>query len=199
MFRGILLLILLFSLLMRAQSLPELVLGPNPEVAVHGSSNVASFSCIAKQVRLDAPIYGSKRGTRVVFDGPPMRIPVRELNCGNPLMNRDLCATLNADRHPEVLFFLESIEFQWLARLRRDGYCNIKVVLAGVARTYRIPFRYALTDRALVLTGTLPLAFSEFNLEPPRKMAGAISVYDRLEVRFNLPFAPATSAVSAAP
>lgn len=173
-----------------AQHVPDFVLATSASVHVFGSSNVADFRCDATKILLNGPLYADRNGTYVTFQGPPMRVAVRELACGNPMLNRDVCQTLREDRFPEIHFELESIEFQRLPRIKRDGYCKIHVELAGLRRSYRVPFRYNLTDRALVLSGVVPLTFSEFNLVPPRKMAGAVTVSDELRVQFNLPFEP---------
>ncbi len=173
-----------------AQHVPDFVLANSASVHVFGSSNIADFRCDATNILLNGPLYADRNGTLVLFQGPPMRIAVRELSCGNPMLNRDVCQTLRVERFPEIQFELESIEFQRLPRIKRDGYCKLHVVLAGQRRSYRVPFRYTLTDRALVLSGVVPLTFSEFNLVPPRKMAGAVAVSDELRVQFNLPFEP---------
>lgn len=166
-------------------------LEPSSSVVVRGTSNVTGYTCSSSQVlsagALSAVVHAESG--LVSFSGPGMQVPVNSIDCGNAIMNRDLRNTLKVKTHPTVNFYLNHVKFQ-PGMGRSDGMCSIWVEVAGRKKMMEVPFRYELTDRALVLKGSAPLGFALFGLEPPQRAGGLIAVADKFNVDFNLVFAP---------
>lgn len=173
-----------------AQNATQFVLGSNARIDIYGSSNVAEFRCGTSQVVLKSPLWAYKTPRKLEFSDQEMRVPVKELSCGNYWMNKDVCATLRADEFPEISFELIQLVYQRPSKQKQDGWCSVRVVLAGVERTVKAPFRYDLTEYEFILRGTLPIKFSDFKLVAPQKMGGTVIVRDELLVHFELPFVP---------
>ena len=165
--------------------------GPGSSLVVRGTSNVAGFSCSSSQVlnqgALTAVVHDASG--LVSFSGPGMRVPVQSIDCGNALMNKDLRSTLRSKEYPFVVFYLNHVKFQ-PGRGASDGLCSILVEVAGKKKLMEVPFRYELTDRALVLKGSVPLGFGLFGLTPPERAGGLIAVAEKFTVDFHLLFVP---------
>ena len=58
------------------------------------------------------------------------------------------------------------------------------VTLHAVVRTFEIPARISVDEHALRAKGTFSILQSEFGIEPHKALGGALSVRDRLELRF---------------
>lgn len=118
-----------------------------------------------------------------------MEVEVSSIDCGNALMNKDLRATLNENQFPTIRFHLQVLKFT-PGSTRSDGKCTLLVEVAGKKRQVEVPFRYALTNQAMELKGTVPLGFGQFGLVPPERAGGLISVAEQFSVDFSLRFLP---------
>jgi hypothetical protein len=63
----------------------------------------------------------------------------------------------------------------------------VDITLAGVTKRYTIQFSVVRSNQnSIFLKGTHPVAFSDFDLDAPEKLAGLIKVREVLNVEFNL-------------
>lgn len=195
-----------------------LVVGPGSEVWLRGTSNVAHWDCHGERFagslqlqagreELEAILRHLQRsaaaGERAVRDlpdlDPEMRleIPVRTLDCGNRVMERDLRQTLRADEHPSVVFVYRSVsqaqvfsepETPTLYRLRVLGELH----LAGASRPVALDVSGVREgEERFRVYGRLALAMTDFGLSPPVALFGLIRARDELEVAVTLVFEPA--------
>lgn len=106
-------------------------------------------------------------------------------DCHNAIMTNDLVKTIKAHEYPEI-----GIRF---IGLQQDHYNtdllsgDVKITLAGKSKTYRISC--LIKDESAQrkhLEGSCIFRFSDFDLEPPSKLLGAIRVKDTMSVDFHL-------------
>jgi hypothetical protein len=166
-------------------------MGQGSTVAVRGTSNISGFTCRSTAVVAQGAIWASVQESPglVAFSGAPMQVVVSSIDCGNALMNKDLRSTLKEKNYPTIRFFLQVLKFL-PGSTRSDGKCMLLVEVAGKKRQVEVPFTYELTNQAMVLKGTVPLAFSHFGLVPPERAGGLISVAEQFSVDFSLRFVP---------
>jgi hypothetical protein len=166
-------------------------MGQGSTVAVRGTSNVSGFTCRSTAVVAQGAIWASVQESPalVAFSGAPMQVVVSSIDCGNALMNKDLRSTLKEKNYPAIRFFLQVLKFL-PGSTRSDGKCMLLVEVAGKKRQVEVPFTYELTNQAMVLKGTVPLAFSQFGLVPPERAGGLITVSEQFSVDFSLRFVP---------
>jgi polyisoprenoid-binding protein YceI len=103
-------------------------------------------------------------------------------------MDKDAYKALNSDKYPEISFASS------YANIRPNGTNSYltrakgKLTIAGVSKDIWI-FGVATVnpaDMTVQATGSAKLKMSEFNVEPPRFMFGAVKTGDEVTVKFNL-------------
>ena len=160
---------------------------------VAGKSNVNEFNCsIAGYYQPDTISYTEDDNGRAVRLNGCLEIEVFRFDCHNKMITNDLRKTLKAEDHPTLIIRFVSLErtpsFQNITQ-RMKGW--VEVELAGVRKTFQINYQFARkSNDTYLLNGSQVFCFSDFNLVPPRKLAGAIKIKDEFSVDFSLRLIP---------
>lgn len=168
---------------------------PSGTLTVAGDSNVRSWTCstttfggsleLADQDALTPDRLGE------AVRSLDIRIPVARLDCNNNTMNDHMWDALERDRHPEI-------------RYRMTGYTVIptssetavvdlrgELTIAGTTRPHAVRLSArTLEEGAIRVLGDSPIRMTEFGVEPPRAMLGALRVRDDVMVRIDLRLDP---------
>jgi hypothetical protein len=156
-----------------------------------GDTNVKGFTCQCEQKFEPLSYQMEQRGeSNYQFSATHMRIPIRSLNCGNRMMNRDLFAVLKADQYPNIV--IEPLSFD-IPQLPTDTHtwveltAKTRVSLAGVTKAIVLPVKICrLSDERWKIRSYKTLCMHDFGIDPPTAMAGLIKVRDEIDIHFDL-------------
>ena len=139
------------------------------------------------------------QGSGFSIPGMALIVPVRELDCDNRRINRDMRNTMRADEHPEIRLEVHRIDLvpessstfthqddsEQLASPEMEVHGIM--TLAGVSQSITIRVRGWL-DEALRLhgTGILDVKMTDFGMVPPTALFGLIKAHDDIRIRFHL-------------
>lgn len=160
---------------------------------VAGKSNVNEFTCnIAGYYQPDTLSYTEDDNGKAVRLNGCLEIDVFRFDCHNKMITQDLRKTLKAENYPTLIIRFVSLErtpsFQNITQ-KMKGW--VEVELAGVRKTFQINYEFVRkSNDTYVLNGSRVFCFSDFNLAPPRKLAGAIKIKDEFSVDFSLRLLP---------
>ncbi len=106
-------------------------------------------------------------------------------DCHNSMMTRDFAKTVKANEFPEI-----SIRFIGLKEnpsRKNVLFGKVEITLAGEARIYTVScIVKEESEKSKHLKGTRTFYFSDFGLQPPQKLFGAVKVKDAVSVDFHL-------------
>lgn len=160
----------------------------NSHLNVQGSSNVNRFTCSIKSIgACDTLTVNSSNGGGVALKGC-IKMDVMSFDCHNGLIQRDLRKTLKAEEYPKMnIRFLSLKKMPTLTRQPENITGWVEVELAGAKKVMEINYAFQ-TNAAgqILLNGGKKFCFSDFNLEPPRKVAGLVKIRDEFDVQFQL-------------
>lgn len=189
----------------RGQSVAELPVGDDSQVWIEGTTNVNSWSCSATAV--DATI-----AVEVAFKEDPdfprylksvqVRVPVSALKCGHAPMERSLRHALKADdasgsRYITAIFEAvrggsdaqNALTVSTVGALAIAGQENAVKMDVGTTR---------LPDGTIEARGTVPILMSDFGIQPPTALFGAVRASNRVIVKFAMRLGPEVVAAMAA-
>jgi hypothetical protein len=164
------------------------VVDARSELIIRGSSNVNDFLCRTDcyQIQDTLQFVLRENDCEIQFSQKAMHVPLVSFNCGNELITKDFRDALNANRHPLLSIRFLSLD-QKITTIRSGAVSGlVEISLAGASRTYPVIYSISGNGNALTLSGTRTVCFSDFNLQPPRKMMGLIRVQDEVDVEFQL-------------
>jgi hypothetical protein len=156
---------------------------------VAGRSNVNEFFCDINGYYKPDTIHCSSSGNegQARLSGS-LELDVFKFNCHSRLITNDLRKTLQANTYPRMTIRFLSLEH--VPDFQSDVQCmngSVEVEIAGVVKKFMIPYEYYKTSSSVfLLNGTKTICFSDFNLKPPRKLAGMIQIKDEFVVDFRL-------------
>jgi polyisoprenoid-binding protein YceI len=165
---------------------PRYVVTGGSSFRIDGTSTVGRYSCSAARVdgRADVPPNGAEQATAEVTVG------VGSFDCGNSRMNRDFRDALRQQEHPSIRFTLDDARVigteprpgAWVP-VRARG----RLSLAGVERRIDIRAQGRRAGHgAVTLRGEHPMRMTDFQVDPPTGLLGAVRAHDAVVVRFEL-------------
>jgi hypothetical protein len=116
-----------------------------------------------------------------------LNIDVKNFDCKNILMTKQLRKTLKEDQYPCIQVRFLSLKENPLASSKKSFIKGVvELTIAGVGKRFEIDYALAKDKKMLVLTGAHPILFSDFKLEPPKKLGKIIQAKDQLIITFLL-------------
>jgi hypothetical protein len=166
------------------------VLTKECSLKVGGSTNLNKFSCvIVKDNRPDTlTVYNQYANIPIRISGSIV-MDVERFDCRNTLMTRDLRRALKVKAFPKLIISFINLSWNPIKNTDRAGPVkgSLTIQLAGVTKRFEVDYRLIPGDTTLfTLVGSRQVAFSDFNLIPPKKLGGMIQADNELDVEFNL-------------
>jgi len=123
-----------------------------------------------------------------------LQINIGDFNCRNNAMTYEFKKTLRYREYPQMQIVFLSLDKMPAFNNNGEivkGFVNVD--LAGQTKRFEISYTSSRTASGdLQLVGSRTFCFSDFGLQPPRKLGGLIRVSDELNVRFHLCLRPST-------
>ena len=158
---------------------------------IAGRTNVNSFACAVNQYMRPDTITcindNDQHNAGITLKGS-LLIDVNAFDCRNQPMTSELKKTLKQPQYPYLKITFLSLEKMPCLQVHNEsmkGYVNIE--MAGVCKRFEINYElFAKSDACMELIGCRTFCFSDFGLEPPKKMGGLIRVNNEIDVQFHL-------------
>lgn len=162
---------------------------------LHGGSTLRSWNCGTGDLRFQFEAGEGDLTLDSLADAVAslvLRVPTAALDCDNDRQTGHMWEALETREFPWVVFRMTSYE---LAEADGDG--DVRLVLSGTleileeVRDVEVSVDGRMEDGGLRITGTHELDMTEWGVEPPRLMLGAIRVHDQVQVHIDVHLAPA--------
>ncbi len=166
-----LIIILLLSFSSFTPNVDDFILLNSKTFSVKGSTSIGKYDCDYKTETRDTLFLNQKKGISY-------KIPVKKFGCGNFLLTGDFRKTLKEKQYPWVFIDVSDV--------RKDGQLykyNLRLDLAGKVKHFQ---NLNLKREKTGLKGEIELKFSDFDLEPPKKLGGAIKVKEEISLTIDL-------------
>ena len=161
-------------------------------LVIHGKTNVNKFDCKLNQQLDEETLRVTSEVTdlKLDFDGLVLKFRIGEFDCGHEIMNKDFRAILKSERYPFLFLKINDIYIKEETSLmeKLDVKSFVTISLAGVERTKIIEEATVINhdDELVTFIGSKVLKMTDFNINPPTKFLGLVSVEDALEVSFEI-------------
>jgi len=170
---------------------PAWVIEKSSSLNIQGSSNITDFTCeVTEYARRDTLVYiKDDQHRKLRFLRSELSVDINRFDCHKPYITADFRHILKAKENPCLKIRLVSLDdlIPNVAEQHVNG--TTEIILAGVDKRIEVDFTCRnLGGNRLELIGQKDLHFSDFNLEPPRKLAGLIRINEDIRVNFRLVF-----------
>ena len=166
------------------------VIQKNCFLKVSGKTNVNRFNCVINSyAKPDTLTYfGSSTGPLKLSGS--VQLDIKDFDCYDQIMTKDLRKTLKYKEYPKMIIHFISLKRYPKFREKPDAVTGfVAIELAGITKHFEVNYLFRSDGpAAATLVGTRKINFSDFNLEPPRKLGGVIRAGNELHVEFDLKF-----------
>ncbi len=156
------------------------------KLEILGSTNINEFHCLSMDYE------GKDIMKEVVESGEPalygeIIMKSTGFDCRNSMMTKDFAKTVKADAFPEIKIRFIGLSADANGDSNRELSGKVAIDLAGKLKTYTVSCSIIEENSyRKYIEGNRIIRFSDFNLQPPKKLFGAVNVRDSLNVNFQL-------------
>jgi len=181
----VLIMLVSFSLTLSAQERFSLN-GEKSKLIIKGTSTVHDWEMEANNLKSHMLI--NKESGGLVINQVSFVCPAEKILSDNSIMDSKTHNAIKAEKHPEITFKMKSIE-----NLNTNGNVFTGEIagllsIAGTTKTVKIRFQGNILANAISVKGEVPLKLSDFNIEPPTAMLGALKTGNEIKVNYDFWF-----------
>lgn len=128
---------------------------------------------------------------RVIQDGTDLSsvsfsCKAKDLISDNSIMNSKTQDALKSKKYPIITFVSKDIHSVNINENLINGKAAGTLFIAGESQSIEIPFKATLSNAKITVTGNKKIYMSDFNIEPPTAMLGALKTGDEITIEFNV-------------
>ncbi|MEX1211239.1 MAG: YceI family protein [Balneolaceae bacterium] len=188
---SILLLLLLTTTSAIAQTTYDL--GTGSELSVEGTSNVRDWDGVANELSgtllLSEPVSSLEELQATDLQSLTLEIPVEGLENNNGKLTSNMHKYLKGNDHPVISFKLTGVDSLVVNGSTAELTSRGEVTVAGVTLPVMISNEMSLeSEGTLLVNGVQDLKMTDFGIDPPTAMFGAIRAVDDVQIHYTLLF-----------
>lgn len=186
------LLFLLSPQVIMAQSVYQLSSNKNASITVNGKSNVHDWAMTAKGIESKGTFKFNSKDELVGLSAFNFLVTVKSLKSGKSSMDTRTYKSINAEEFPKISYKLSTADVTMTQANKYSILTTGLLTIAGKTKTISMKVIALINpDQTISCYGTEKLLLTEYGIEPPSFMLGAMKVGNDLEIKFDLNYAKA--------
>lgn len=156
------------------------------EVIIDGTSNVHDWESNAEQFSGTATIEIAEDSLISSISGLEFNVVVDGIKSGKGGMDSKTYDALNKKKHPNITFVLSEVTNITSDSLTATG----ELTISGVTNSVQMEVEYEiLPDGSILFKGSQAITMTDYDVDPPKAMFGAIKAGADVDVIFDAKFA----------
>ena len=160
----------------------------NSSFAVIGSSTMHEWTMHTKQFDASANIEFNEKEL-ITISSITLTVPVNSLKSGKSLMDRKTYEALNEENYPSIKYELSNI--RRIQPMPDGSYAVLadgQLTIAGKTKSILHEISAIVSGEEVMFSGEYSLDMTDYGVEPPTAMLGAIKTGNIVTVKFDLTF-----------
>ena len=183
------LLLLLATQTLLAQTVYKLVPGKGTVITVSGTSNVHGWTMTSKLAESQGVFKLNTKDEIINLSNFSFSTAAKSLKSGKSTMDSRTYKTLKAGEFPTINYQLKSVDIAMTQPNKYKIQTKGNVTIAGKTQPIAMVVNAVVNaDKSITCTGTTPLKLTDFGIEPPSYMLGAMKVGNELTIKFDLDY-----------
>lgn len=180
--------LIISALLLSAQILvsaktPFLLDNTTSKITIFGTSSVHDWEINVSKFSSDATIALNENNTASIAD-VKVTCEVENIESDNKIMTNKTYKALDGDKHPKITFVSSE---NVTVSSGSEGSIKGKLTISGHTKEVTLPFTLVTENGSTIkINGKIPLKMSDFNIEAPTAMMGALKTGDEIEIEYDL-------------
>ena len=160
------------------------------KLVIEGTSSLHDWSMVAENFNciVEFDLNNEKVNN---ISGITFSVPVKDIiSDESNLMDKKAHDALKENKSPEITFKQQSLESLNSANGQVSGKVKGNLTIAGKTKPVTISFSGKVLNNTLQITGSMPINMSDFGIEPPTAMLGALKTGDAVTLNYSFEFNP---------
>lgn len=155
---------------------------------VKGTSTVHDWEMVAEKVNSELLVAFNGQNN-FEFKDVSVACQAEKILSDNSIMDSKTHKALKASKHPTISFKMRSLSNFKINDSSFSGELTGYVKIAGVTKQLKFKFSGNIISKDKIqVNGVVPLKMSDFNIEPPTAMLGALKTGNEVEVEYTFYF-----------
>jgi polyisoprenoid-binding protein YceI len=162
-------------------------IGSETTMTIDGTSTIHDWSSAVKHVYGEGK-FTLEGNTITAISDLKVNMVVKSIKSGKgTLMDNNTYKALKAEKYPEIIYELQSLQVLPNQKLNTTG----KLTIGGMTKTIKMLAGYQINAGKISIQGEMPILLREYNIDPPTAMMGTIKTGEEVKVIFNTVFTSA--------
>ncbi|MDB4903268.1 MAG: yceI [Mucilaginibacter sp.] len=171
---------------LRAQAIYKLSAGKDVNINVLGSSNVHDWTMTSSAMESQGDFKFEGGSLRSLFSFS-FSLDAKSLKSQHESMDNRTYKTIKADQYPKITYKLNSATVTQVQKNKYSIKTTGDLTIAGASQTIVMIITAIVNpDNTINCTGSEKLKLTDYKIDPPSFMLGAMKVKDDLTIQFNL-------------
>jgi polyisoprenoid-binding protein YceI len=172
-----------------AQTTYKLSPGQNVNIKVLGSSNVHDWTMVSSLMESQGEFKFDGDRQLVALHSFSFSMDAKSLKSEHTSMDDRTYKTMKADQYPKIIFKLNSAVITAVQKNKYLIKATGDLVIAGVTQNITLNVTAVVNaDNTISCTGSQKIQLTDYKIEPPSFMLGAMKVKNDLTIQFNLTY-----------
>ncbi len=161
----------------------KITFAPESKLKLNGDSSLKKFSAATSVLELRAaakPI--SNAGLKFTPTEVSMRLEVKDLKSGDGTLDKHMYEALKSEKFPAIEMKLDQFEFKDQYSATASGILTV----AGETRPIELKLSISIDGDRITIRGAKSLLMTDFGIEPPKMMMGALKTRNEIEIIFEV-------------
>ncbi|MFD0940241.1 YceI family protein [Pedobacter boryungensis] len=177
-----------------AQTVYKIDGGKSATLTVLGTSNVHDWTMVSTAAESQGAFKFNAKDELIGLSTFNLTVAAKSLKSGKSSMDSRTYKSLKADEFPTISYQLKSVEITTIQANKFKIQTKGTVAIAGKTEPITMMVTAVVNaDKSITCTGSTALKLTDFGIEPPSFMLGAMKVGNDLTVKFNLDYTKATA------
>jgi len=175
--------------LTRAQSAYKLSLNKDVSIKVLGSSNVHDWNETSTVMESQGDFKLSEDGQLISLTTFSFSLNAKSLKSDHEMMDSRTYKAMKADQYPKITFKLSSAVITPVQKNKFNIKASGDLTIAGVTQNIPIDVIAVVNpDNSLTCTGSKKIKLTDYKIDPPSFMLGAMKVANDLTIEYTLTY-----------
>lgn len=153
------------------------------KIIILGTSSVHDWEIEVTKFNCDASIT-TEENNQASVSGVHVTCEVKNVECENRIMTGKTYKALNGDDYPQITFNASETV---TVSMNSEASIKGKLSIAGQTKDVVLPFKLSGENgTAFKIKGKIPVKMSDFKIEPPTAMMGALKTGNELEIEYDI-------------
>lgn len=158
-------------------------LSSDQQLKVSGTSSIHDWEMISTKAEGNTWITIS--GNKITgIKNLNVNLQAASLKSGKKGMDDNAYKSLNTSKYPKINFELTEVLRITNSNVKIRG----KLTISGISQFFTFDLAYNVSNNAIRFTGSFPLTFKQYNINPPTAMLGTIKTGNDLRITFDVKF-----------